>query len=136
MVSTQSVSVELPDDLYRRIREVAERNKRSVESVLRESLEVMFGAASMAPEDMQALLEHYRDDQLWAVVYQRLAWPRKERLQELMTKGEEGELSGAEQEELEVLLDEVDRYTLVRSQALHLLEQHGQDVQHYWTMGA
>lgn len=76
MVSTQLVSVGLPDDLYRRICEVAERNERSVENVLRESLEVMFGAAFMVQEDRQALLEHYRDDQLWAVVYQRLASER------------------------------------------------------------
>ncbi|MBN1311615.1 MAG: hypothetical protein JXB30_09365 [Anaerolineae bacterium] len=136
MLSTQLVSVELPDDLYRRIREVAERNERSVESVLRESLEVMFGAASMMPEELLALLEHYRDDQLWAVVYQRLAWPRKERLNELVARGKEEGLSKAEQEELEMLLDEVDSYTLVRSQALHLLEQHGQDVQRYRAMGA
>jgi hypothetical protein len=131
MASTQSVSVELPEELYESIREVAERSERSVESVLRESLEVMFSPLSGDPEDLLARLDSYRDDQLWGVVYQRLTWPKKERLHELMRRGREGELSGAEQAELEELLDRVDRYTVLRSGALRLLEQRGHDVERY-----
>lgn len=136
MSLTQSISVDLPDELYERIREVAERNDRSVESVLRESLEVMFGAASAEPENLLDQLDHYRDDQLWAVVYQRLVWPQKERLRELVTRGEQSELTVAEQAELDTLLDRVDRYTLLRSQALRLLKQRGQDVERYLASGA
>jgi len=134
MASTQSISVELPDDLYERLREVAERHERSVESVLRESLEVMFGAASEDPEGMLAHMETYRDDQLWAVVYQRVVWPQKERLHELVEHSKEDALTPQEQAELEALLDEVDRYTLLRSKALWLLQQRGHVVEHLLTI--
>jgi predicted DNA-binding protein len=128
MVSTQSISVELPDDLYKRIQEIAERNDRSVESVLRESLEVMFGEESAEAESSLDRLETYRDDQLWAVVYQRLAWPRREHLRELTERGKQGDLTPSEQAELEALLDRVDHYTLIRSEALRLLKQRGHDI--------
>jgi predicted DNA-binding protein len=135
MTSTQSISVELPDELYERIREVAERNERSVESVLRESLEVMFGGAAVESEDLLSRMETFRDDQLWAVVYQRMAWPQKERLRELTTQGKTGELSLGEQADLKALLDQVDRYTLLRSRALQLLQQRGHEVDRYLMMG-
>ncbi|NDJ85432.1 MAG: hypothetical protein GYB66_06070 [Chloroflexi bacterium] len=46
-------------------------------------------------------LEDYPDDQLWAVVYQRMAWPQRERLRELVARGKQGDLTSAEQAELE-----------------------------------
>lgn len=136
MVSTQSVSVDLPEELYERIREVAERNERSVEAVLRESLEVMFGSESEEPTNQAPHLETYRDDQLWAVVYQRIAWPQRERLRDLMTRGKQGDLTAAEQTELEALLDRADHFTVLRSQALRLLKQRGHDIDRYLKPGA
>jgi plasmid stability protein len=135
MQSTQSVSVELPDDLYERIREIAARNDRSVEDVLRESLEVMFGHESgrivVGPDELAT----YRDDQLWAIVYQRLAWPQRERLRDLTECGKQGNLTSTEQTELETLIDRADQLTLLRSEALRLLKQHGQDIDRYLKLG-
>ncbi len=135
MRTTQSVSVELPDDLYERIREIAERNDRSVEAVLRESLEVMFGGESADPEHEVERLASYRDEQLWGIVYQRLAWPRRERLRELTERGRQGELTALEQAELETLLNWADYLTLLRSEALRLLKQRGQDIDRYLKLG-
>jgi len=67
MTTKHAISVELPADLYKRIQEVAERSERSVETVLLESLAVLFGASQPSPET----LEIYSDEQLWGVVYQR-----------------------------------------------------------------
>lgn len=137
MTSTQSISVELPDKLYERIREVAERNERSVESILRESLEVLFGGVSVDSETPLSQLENFRDDQLWAVVYQRMPWPEKERMRELIAQGKKrGELGAGEQAALKGLLDQVDRYMLLRSRALQLLQQRGHDVERYLMLGA
>ncbi|NDJ78369.1 MAG: hypothetical protein GYB65_19135 [Chloroflexi bacterium] len=136
MVSTQSISVNVSEELYERIRDIAERNDRSVEAVLRESLEVMFGAESEETANQTARLQDYRDDQLWAVVYQRMAWPQRERLRELVARGKQGDLTAAEQTELETLLDRADHYTLLRSQALHLLKQRGHDIDRYLKLGA
>lgn len=136
MPSTQSVSLDLPDELYERIRKVAERNDRSVETVLRESLEVMFGSEAGGPDNRASPLESYRDDQLWAVVYRRMAWPQRERLRELVARSKQGDLTPDEQTELKTLLDRVDQFTLLRSQALYLLEQRGHSIERHLKLGA
>jgi hypothetical protein len=129
------ISVELPADLYERIRRVAARSDRSVENILIESLEVLFGMPPSEEKNLAAILNSYRDEQLWAVVYQRFAWTDNERLRELTAKGKQGSLTPAEQSELEALIDRLDRYTLLRSQALRLLQQRGHDVDAYLHTG-
>jgi predicted transcriptional regulator len=135
MAATQSVSVDLPEDLYARIRDIAERNERSVEAVLRESLEVLFRADAVTVANQLAQLDTYRDDQLWAVVYQRMAWPQRERLRDLSASGKHGSLSATEHDELALLVDQADTYTLLRSHALQLLKQRGHDVERYLNLG-
>ncbi|MFC1959100.1 hypothetical protein ACFLYO_00165 [Chloroflexota bacterium] len=136
MASTQSISLDLSEELYERIRKIAERNERSMEAVLQESLEVMFSITTDEPTNHALHLEIYRDDQLWAVVYQRMTWPRRERLWELMARGKQGNLTTIEETELQTLLDRVDHYTLLRSQALVLLKQRGHDIDRYLKLGA
>ena len=126
MSSGQAVSIELPPELFERIRKIAAHSERSVESVLVESLEVLFGEP--LEETALAALDDYTDAQLWAVVYQRLAWPENERLRELTARGKRGDLGPDEQDELEGLLDRVDRHTLLRSRALLLLRQRGHEL--------
>ena len=80
-------------------------------------------------------LESYRDDQLWGVVVQRMAWPQRERLRELTSRGKQGDLTDFEQAELDNLLDRVDSFTLRRSHALSLLKQRGYSLDHYFRSG-
>ena len=81
-------------------------------------------------------LHHYTDEQLWAVVYQRLAWPQDTRLRELIALGKQGLLSDDEKAEMERLIDLVDRMMMLRSQALLLLKQRGHDVETQLKLGA
>ena len=82
------------------------------------------------------ILETFSDEQLWAIVQRELAWPQDVRLRELTTLGKQGNLSAEEQIEMERLVDQVDRYVLVRSQALLLLKQRGHDVERRLKLGA
>jgi len=134
MATGQAVSLDLPPALYERVRHLATQNGRSVEDVLLESLEVLFGAAEQEPSP--AALAGYTDEQLWAVVYRRLAWTERERLRELKARCEREESTAAERAELQALLDEVDKMALLRSQALLLLKKRGVDVEHYLMPGA
>jgi hypothetical protein len=81
------------------------------------------------------MLESLSDDQLWAIVHRALVWPQDIRLRELTTLGQQGNLSVEEQAELERLVDQVDRYVVLRSQALLLLKQRGHDVEHRLRLG-
>jgi hypothetical protein len=74
------------------------------------------------------------DEQLWAIVQRRLTWPDGVKLRELMAASKAGELSPSDRAALDNLLDQVDRYTLLRSHALLLLKQRGQDVEKYLGM--
>ena len=83
-----------------------------------------------------AALPGCADAQLWAVVYQRLAWPQSQRLHDLSAKSKLERLTEDEQRELEGLLSSNDRAMLLRSEALRLLQNRGYDIEAYLKRGA
>ena len=117
-MSQQPVSLKLPAELYERICRVAQNSDRPIETVLVESLALLFGGVSAVPEVTPAAMASYSDEKLWALVHRRLTWPADARLRELITLGKHARLSADEQAELDALLEVVDHYTLMRSQAL------------------
>jgi hypothetical protein len=129
------IELELPPEVLDRAQAVARASNRSVEAVIVESLALLFGTlpdAAIAPQALNA----YTDAQLWAVVHQHLAWPQDSRLRELVERGKQGALADAERAELDQLVALVDRYMLLRSQALLLLKQRGYDVEQRLQLGA
>jgi len=69
-MTQKSITLELPDDLYHRIEEAAESTDRPMETVLLESLDLLFHAAH---RELEADLTTCITPQLWAVVYRRLS---------------------------------------------------------------
>jgi hypothetical protein len=136
MAATHSIRVDLPDDLYRQVREAAARSDQPVEAVLLGSLELLFGDPPGGWDQLEASLESLPDEQLWALVYRRMAWPDGARLRELTARGQRAPLAEAEQAELASLIDESDRYALLRSRALLLLKGRGHDVEARLKLGA
>jgi hypothetical protein len=128
-MSQTPVTIHLPDALYDRVRQFAEDTNRPLETVLLESVSLLFDDSpeSLTVDDLQTL----SDAQLWAVVYRRLAWNQSLRLHELSTKYKSDELSTDEQAELDAHLDRNDHYMLLRSEALLILQQRGADIQSY-----
>jgi hypothetical protein len=72
-------------------------------------------------------IQYYADEQLWAIVHQRLAWPQDARLRELIALGKQRQITEDEKAEMERLIDLVDHQMLLRSEALLLLKQRGHD---------
>jgi hypothetical protein len=134
----KSITLDLPDDLYEQVHQVAAQSQRPVERVVLESLRLLFlpppSAADLATS--LAALPGYADAQLWAVVYQRLAWPQSQRLHELSAKNKLERLTEDEQRELEDLLVSNDRAMLLRSEALSQLKHRGYDIEAYLKRGA
>jgi len=133
-----SITLDLPDDLYEQVHRVAAQSQRPVERVLIESLRLLF-VPPPSPTDLAtclAALPSYSDAQLWAVVYQRLAWPQSQRLHELSAKNKLERLTEDEQRELEDLLSSNDHAMLLRSEALRLLKNRGYDIETYLKRGA
>ena len=134
-MSHQSVTLDLPEDLYERVRQAAADSHKPLESVLVETIALLFGDESI--NDLSPnKLDTFTDVQLWAVVQRRLAWPQDARLRELTVLGKSGALTADEQVELERLVGVVNHYVLLRSKALLLLKQRGHDVEQRLKLGA
>src|SRR5258708_35376907 len=135
-MTQQSVVLQLPEELYERVRQVAEDSKRPVENVLLESLAVLIADlpddATLSPQ----VIETLSDEQLWAIVHRLLVWPQEVRLRELTALGKQGGLTSEEHAEMERLVDQIDRYVLMRSQALLVLKNRGHNVEHRLRLGA
>jgi hypothetical protein len=130
----QSVVVNLTPELYERIHRTAQDTSRSLETILVESLALLFGDLDADVEQLIPVLDTLPNEQLWAIVQRRLTWPDSVKLQELMAASKAGELSPSDMVVLDNLLDQVDRYTLLRSHALLLLQKRGQNVEKYLGM--
>jgi hypothetical protein len=74
----KSITLDLPEDLYEQVRQIAEQSQRPLERVVLESIRLLFGSPPVSTDVATSLaaLHSYSDEQLWAVVYQRLAWPQ------------------------------------------------------------
>lgn len=127
-MAEQPINLNLPSELYERIQRVADQMERPVEQVLVESLGLLFGETAQIDTDA---LHAYTDQQLWAVVHQRLTPPAEQRFRELMAKNKETTLPADEEEELDQLLNEANRQMLLRSEALVLLKKRGHDIDSY-----
>jgi hypothetical protein len=130
-----TVELHIPAEVYERATQIARASNRSVESVLLDGLNLLFGAlpdSKLSPDKLNT----YTDEQLWAIVHQRLAWPQDTRLRELIALGQQGQLKDNEIAEMERLVDLVDHQMLLRSEALLLLKQRGHDVEAKLKLGA
>lgn len=125
MSTTPRIPLDLPADLYARIREAAARSDRPVESVLVKSLDLLFSGPSIDGDHLATIVDTLSDAQLWAIVHRRVTWSGSARLRELTVRGKETPLSDEEQAELVALIEDADRITLHRSQALLMLQQRG-----------
>ena len=134
-MSQPVVELLIPPEIYERARQIADESNRSVEAVLLDGLTLLFGSSPDVNISADEL-ERYSDEQLWALVHQRLVLPHDMRLRQLIALGEQGQLSEEERTEMEGLIDLVDRYMLLRSRALLLLKQRGHDVEQRLKLGA
>ena len=134
-MSKATIELQLPDEVYERAQQIAGETNRSVEAVLADSLTLLFGGLAEAKIQPETLTS-YSDEQLWAVVHQRLAWYQNTRLLELIAIGKQGSITEEEEAEMERLINLVDRAALLRSQALLLLKQRGHEVEKQLKLGA
>jgi hypothetical protein len=121
-----TVSVQFTDDLYQYFNELAAHLDRPVESTLAEMVGMLLGELPTDLDAVLSVMNYLSDEQLWTVVHQRLSQQQRERLAALSNNRRH--LTYDETIELDALLDRIDRYTLLRSQALALLKQRGTDI--------
>lgn len=130
-MTTQSVTIRLPEPIYQQLKRLADRTRRSIEDEL---LEVVAAAVPVADELSEDLAEAIAplvaldDEALWRAARDRLPTDAAERLESLGQKRQREGLTEAEVQEAATLLRQYERVMLVRAHAAALLKQRGHDV--------
>ena len=132
-MSQNPITLYLPEDVYENVRRLAEESNRPVETVLLESMDLLFG--DMTTRIHLSVLSRYTDAQLWAIVHRRLSSAQLIRRGELDEKGKTGRLSAEEEREIDQLVQSSDQLMLLRSKALRILQNRGHDITGYLGMG-
>ncbi len=127
--------LKVPAAIYERAEEIAGETNRTAESVLLESLAMLFGELTDMALKPEALKD-FGDEQLLAVVHQRLAWPHNTRLRELMQLGQLGQVTEEEIVEMEDLVAKFDHQVLLRSEALLQMKRRGHNIDKLLKLGA
>ena len=125
----QSVTVQLPDSLYQRMRRRARERNRSVEDEVAEVVERAFAEdVSPATADLLEQLPHLIDQDLWQAARLRVPADKALRMQDLIWKEQAEGLTVVEQDEATQLQQYARRIMLVRGEAAALLAERGYDV--------
>jgi hypothetical protein len=124
-MSQQPVQLHLSAELYDRLQRIAKRGALPIDEIIVKSLELLYGATDLD------VLERFSDKALWSMVRQQLVPQDDTRLDELIARSKEADLTPIEQSEIESLLELEDMLTLARSRALALLKKRGHDIDQY-----
>lgn len=128
---TQTITVNLPDSLYR---QVVQRAKRTHSSLEEELLAVPASALSNTDElpsetnDALAQLAYLTGEELWQAAQVSLSYEEKMQMQTWLLKRQAEGLTQIEQEEAEQLLRHSEHIMLLRAQAMALLHERGRNV--------
>jgi hypothetical protein len=119
--------VNVPDDVYHRLQQMAQASAQSIEAVLVNQLTTSLPLDELSPDEASELaaLRHLSDDALWTIAREQMPEAVQSRLSDLMTRNTRGKLSSSEREELEALAQRSDRLMLRKAEAGALLTQRG-----------
>jgi hypothetical protein len=125
------LTLELPEDVYERVRRAAKGMNQPVEKALADIVRAATPSLEKVPAEYRAELESLEDlgdDELWRISRSRFAPARQRRMQELLDKNQRGELTDREQRAMAELRSASDRLMLRRSYAALLLKYLGHRV--------
>jgi len=127
-MSQSVLTLELPEELYERVRRAAKGMKQPVEQALVQIVRAATPSLDKVPLVYRAQLEALEDradDDLWKVAQHRLTPAKQRRLAKLLDKNQRGTLADRERQALTTLRTEADRLTLQRAYAYLLLKYRG-----------
>jgi hypothetical protein len=127
-MSHSVLTVELPDDVYERVRRAAKGMKQPVGKALVNIVRAATPSLEKVPPEYRAELEAMEDlgdDELWKIAGTELAPAKQRRLARLLDKNQRDELTDRERRTLTGLRADADRLMLRRSYAYLLLKYRG-----------
>ena len=130
-MTVQAITLNLPQAIYKQIRQAAEKVGRPVNEVLLEAVTAVAPVIGTEPENLRtalAQMAYLNDAALWQAGRATMTAEQRERLEALHDKQQHEGLTPEEQAEEQALLSLYRETLLVRAQAAVLLKQRGYDV--------
>lgn len=128
-MSTQEVTLPLPESLYLRFKQTAQATQQSLTEVLLRAVRIgcppSWEDAPAAFQADLAALDRLDDEALWRIARSRRTEADIARLQELLERNADAQLTEAERVELIQLRTEADRFLLRKAHAAALLRWRG-----------
>ncbi len=127
-MSLQTVTLTMPESIYRRVKRSAEALRRPPEEIIVETLNVALPGADDVPLEMAEELPTMRalpDKKLWEMARNVMPAKQQARLRALSAAQRERALKLAELQKLDDLLQAYGRITLRKAQAYALLHERG-----------
>jgi predicted transcriptional regulator len=131
IMAMQTVTIELPEAIYRAATRIAQATRRPLAAVLQEGIQHSLPPLDDLPaEEAEALaqLSILPDAELWRIGASLLSNQEQNELNELLEQQREGELLPPAQERLQWLLDEYGRLLVKKAHAWLLLARRGYHV--------
>jgi hypothetical protein len=131
-MAQETVTLQVPEQLYTRLRQAAEATRRPLDDVMLHSLEI--GSPPRwddAPAEFQAdlaALDRMDDEALWQIARSRMNDADLGRYQLLLDKNADESISADERDELTRMRREHDSTMLQKAQAAALLRWRGHQV--------
>lgn len=131
-MTTQRVTIELPEPVFRQLVRIAEATDQPVEALVAQSvISNLPPSAENAPVELQSELlsmQNLSTQELLAIAQAEVETRQHERHAELLERNKEGLLTHEEQQELLILRQSADRLMLCKAYAWSLLRWRGQRV--------
>lgn len=131
---TQSINVDLPGELYEQLKQRAAQSDRTVEAELVQVVSSVVPVTRKITPDLTERLAQMRtldNAALWHAAHSRLSKPALARLQSLNNKRQREGLTETEARKANELAHEYERVVLLRSQAIGLLKERGEDISEF-----
>jgi predicted transcriptional regulator len=127
-MAQQAITVELPDEVYKRVQRTARGMRQPLEQVLVRIVTAAMPSLDKVPAAYRAeleALETLSDEDLWQVAQHQLPAGQQHQLTRLQRKHQRGTITAREQQAMTRLRTEIDRVMLRRSYAYLLLRCRG-----------
>lgn len=130
-MSERTISVELAESTYEKLKRAAELTQRSVADVLNSTIDAALVVDSDLPQELSnelAAMHVMSDAALFSALYPIFTSEHDERLDQLSQTAEQRPLGNSEKEERESLLRLYDKSIIRRAQAMAILHQRGHSI--------
>lgn len=125
------IQIELPTETFVQLEQVARQQQRTVDELVREMILHELPGLPLLPEDVEAELaafDRLSDDVLWLLAQSTLGIPQQEELASLNEISQQRDLTLAEQQHQQTLLNAYERVVIRRAQAAAVLKIRGHNV--------